>query len=113
MTLIAKNFIPYLATWGGSHVRHIETTTSANNWTSSMENLVSPTSIIQTFCLVPADSDNQGWTTTLSEYTLEVEVFSVGAAGFLHAHCYSKCVFQLCLDMFLQHVGTVCRDAWS
>ena len=78
-----------------------------------MENLVSPTSIIQTFCLVPAGSDNQGWTTTLSEYTLEVEVFSVGAAGFLHAHCYSKCVFQLCLDMFLQHVGTVCRDAWS
>ena len=80
-----------------------------------MENLVSPTSVIQTFYLVPDSSDNQGWTTTLSEYTLEVEVFSVGAAGFLHAHCYSKCVFhgQLCLDMFLQHVGAVCGDAWS
>ena len=71
-----------------------------------MENLVSPTSIIQTFCLVPAGSDNQGWTTTLSEHTLEVEVFSVGAAGFLHAHCYSKCGFSS--SVVFGHVFTTC-----
>ena len=75
-----------------------------------MENLVSPTSIIQTFCLVPAGSDNQGWTTTLSEYTLEVEVSLLGQLAscmlivIVNVFFMVSCVWTCFYNMWVQCV---------